>query len=74
MREHRLLVPIDVQALYVQQGDTERMVSLPMLVAGPDGQGVANLEDGLPDPFTEGAPRPPGVHLHWAMPDALLPS
>jgi hypothetical protein len=72
LREHRLLVPIDVQALYVQPGGTERMVRLPMLVAGANGVVVADPEDGMPDPFTEGEPRPPGVHLHWAMPDALL--
>ena len=72
LREHRLLVPIDVQALYVQPGNTEKMVRLPMLLAGENGIGVAHAEDGMPDPFTKGAPRPPGVHLHWAMPDALL--
>ena len=26
----------------------------------------------LPAPFDGGAKRPPGVHLHWAMPDALV--
>src|SRR5262245_33305013 len=31
LREHRLLVPIDVQALYVAPGSTERMVRLPLL-------------------------------------------
>ena len=72
LREHRLLVPIDVQAMYVEPGSSEPVVALPMLVAGANGQSVANVEDGMPDPFTEGAPRPPGVHLHWAMPDALL--
>jgi hypothetical protein len=72
LREHRLLVPIDVQALYIQPGSTEEMVRLPMLVAGPNGKTVDNPEDGMPDPFDKGAPRPPGVHLHWAMPDALL--
>jgi hypothetical protein len=72
LREHRLLVPIDVQALYVQPGNTERMVRLPMLVAGSNGQVVRNPEDGMPDPFADGQVRPPGVHLHWAMPDALL--
>ena len=71
LREHRLLVPIDVQALYVPKGSTEKMVRLPMLVAGPNGVGVADPEDGMPDPFTAGTPRPPGVHLHWAVPDAL---
>ncbi|MEO6525025.1 MAG: hypothetical protein ABIP93_00205 [Gemmatimonadaceae bacterium] len=72
LREHRLLVPIDVQALYVPAGSTEPMVRLPMLVAGANGVGVENPEDGMPDPFTAGTPRPSGVHLHWAMPDALL--
>ncbi len=70
LREHRLLAPIDVQALYVEPGSLEKMVRLPMLVAGENG--VSNVEDGMPDPFTEGSPRPAGVHLHWAMPDALL--
>jgi hypothetical protein len=72
LREHRLLVPIDVQALYVQPGSAEPMVRLPMLVAHVNGKPVQNVEDGLPDPFDPGTPRPPGVHLHWAMPDALL--
>jgi len=72
LREHRLLVPVDVQALYVQPGNTEKMVRLPMLLAGENGVGVSDPEDGMPDPFTEGEPRPTGVHLHWAMPDALL--
>jgi hypothetical protein len=72
LREHRLLVPIDVQALYVAPGSTEKMVRLPMLVAGPGGQTVTDVEDGMPDPFDEGSPREAGVHLHWAMPDALL--
>ncbi|HET9730505.1 MAG TPA: hypothetical protein VFR41_13825, partial [Acidimicrobiia bacterium] len=37
LREHRLLVPIDVQALYVPPGSAEKMVRLPMLVAGANG-------------------------------------
>jgi hypothetical protein len=72
LREHRLLVPIDVQALYVQPGSTEPMVRLPMLVANVDGQPVQDPEAGMPDPFDAGTPRPAGVHLHWAMSDALL--
>ena len=72
LREHRLLVPVDVQALYVAPGSGEKMVRLPMLVAHVDGKAIDNIEDGLPDPFDEGAPREAGVHLHWAMPDALL--
>src|SRR5688572_8393803 len=72
LREHRLLVPIDVQALYVQPGSTEAMVRLPMLHALVNGAEVSDPEAGLPDPFDPGAPRESGVHLHWAMPDALL--
>ena len=72
LREHRLLVPMNVQALYVQPGSAEPMVRLPMLVAGPTGKGVEDPEDGMPDPFAAGTPRPAGVHLHWAMPDVLL--
>ena len=72
LREKRLLVPIDVQALFVAPASDEPMVRLPMLVAGDKGKVVENIEDGMPDPFTDGTPRPAGVHLHWAMPDALL--
>ena len=72
LREHRLLVPIDVQALYVPPGNAEKMMRLPMLIAGENGVGAAKAEDGMPAPFAEGKPRPAGVHLHWAMPDALL--
>ena len=43
LRESRLLVPIDVQALAVMDGDDEKMVRLPMLIAGPNGQGVSRL-------------------------------
>ena len=72
LREHRLLVPIDVQALYVPPGSTEPMVRLPMLLAEPGGEDLDSAEDGMPDPFDTGTPRASGVHLHWAMPDALL--
>ncbi|UNK57360.1 hypothetical protein MNQ95_14690 [Pseudoxanthomonas daejeonensis] len=72
LRERRLLAPIDVQALYVPPGGSEPMVRLPMLVAGAGGHAVQDVEDGMPDPFDPGQPRPAGVHLHWAMPDALL--
>jgi hypothetical protein len=69
VRESRLLVPVDVQALYVPEGHEEPMVRLPMQLTTPEGTPVA---ESMPAPFDEGEPRPPGVHLHWAMPDALL--
>jgi hypothetical protein len=75
LREQRLLVPIDVQALYVPPsgpGSTEPMVRLPMLLAGVDGKTVTDADAGMPPLFAPGQPRPAGVHLHWAMPDALL--
>jgi len=69
LRDMRLLVPIDVQALFVPEGGAEPMVRLPMLLAGT---GTTDLSAAMPEPFATGTKRPPGVHLHWAMPDALL--
>ncbi len=65
IREPRLLVPVDVQALVVRAGvnDTDPMVRLP-------------FRDGQTDPppldvTDSGTPRPPGVHLLWTVPVAL---
>lgn len=57
-RRRRILVPVDVQAF----------------VVGPSGEPVVGLvgTSDDPAPFAAGAPLAPGVHLHWAMPDALL--
>jgi hypothetical protein len=68
LRDLRLLVPLDVQALYVPAGSDEKMVRLPMLLSGAGN----DLASSMPAPFAAGSPRPGGVHLHWAMPDALL--
>ena len=68
MRNPRVLVPIDVQALYVPQNGAETFVHLPFATTTPDG---ADPEP-MPEPFKEGDKRPAGVHLHWAMPDSLL--
>ena len=64
LRQSRVLVPVDVQALYVPVGDVEPYVRLPFVLTAPDGQPA----EPMPAPFAAGAPRPPGVHLHWAMP------
>jgi len=66
--DRRLLVPVDVQALYVPEGHEERFVQLPFALAGADG----DEPPPMPDPFADGGARPPGVHLRWAPPDALL--
>ena len=58
-RDKRILVPIDVQAMVVPTGDAEATVPI-----------TGTRDD--PEPFAVGGPRAAGVHLHWAMPDALL--
>lgn len=58
-RRQRLLVPIDVQAFVVPTSGGEPTVAV-----------TGGASD--PEPFAPGAPRPAGVHLHWALPDALL--
>ncbi|SEW12141.1 hypothetical protein SAMN05444851_1546 [Aliiroseovarius sediminilitoris] len=68
IRKPRLIVPIDVQALYVEEGSTEAFVRLPGAVSTPDGE----PPEPTPAPLDPGAPRPSGVHLHWAMPDAVM--
>ncbi|WP_375230183.1 hypothetical protein [Roseobacter sp. S98] len=62
-----LVVPVDVQGLYVPVSHSERYVRLPMVLgsdADGDGAKVA--------PFSTPRARKKGVHLHWAMPDGLL--
>ena len=59
VRRTRILVPADVQAFVVPPGGGEATVPV---TGGP----------GDPVPFAAGTVRPAGVHLHWAMPDALL--
>jgi len=68
LRHSRVLVPVDVQALYVAQGDTTPFVRLPLGLTTPDGQPPENM----PDPMADGVKREPGVYLQWAPPDALL--
>lgn len=68
LRQPRVLVPIDVQALYVEPESRERFVRLPFTLTRPDGEDPEKM----PEPFDEGVERPAGVHLHWAPPDALL--
>lgn len=64
-RGSRVLVPVSLQALVVTAQNA----------AGPWAD-VAVRRDAqnqllAPPPFTDQAPRPVGVHLHWALPDAL---
>jgi len=70
LREPRVLVPVDVQALAAPPGGDVAGVPLP----GPLTPGVPSEVEAVdgPEPFADPSPRPAGVHLHWAMPDALL--
>ena len=70
LREPRVLVPVDVQALVVAAGVGVEALVLP----GPLTPGVADEADAVDGPpaFSDPGARPAGVHLHWAMPDALL--
>ncbi|MEO5900046.1 MAG: hypothetical protein ABIR68_07925, partial [Ilumatobacteraceae bacterium] len=60
LREPRLLVPVDVNALVVRDGD-EAMVRLPFRT---DGEAAA-------DPADPGAARAAGVHLLWSVPSTF---
>ncbi|MET8262413.1 hypothetical protein ABZU92_00335 [Micromonospora arida] len=66
----RLLVPVQLDVLVVRD-EHERWATTAMTqpVAGAGGPRRQRL---APEPFTELADgRPPGAHLHWAVPDAL---
>jgi hypothetical protein len=68
LRESRVIVPVDVQALYVPAGDATQYVRLPYALTTADGE----PPESMPDPFADGITRPSGVYLHWAPPDSLL--
>jgi hypothetical protein len=61
-----LMVPIDLQALYVPPRHNERYVRLPMEL----GEGAQEAKP--TEPFSTPKERKEGIHLHWAMPDGLL--
>jgi hypothetical protein len=64
IRDPRLLVPVNVQALVVRAGDNdgEGMIRLPFR----DSEAMPPL-----DVHDAGTPRAPGVHLLWSVPAAL---
>ena len=70
-RTPRVLVPMQVDALVVRQ---EGGIWADCRMREPDPAAPGAIDAGalLPDPFAElPAPRPRGVHLHWALPDGL---
>lgn len=82
LREPRVCVPIDVQALVVPPSGgagTEGVALVGPLSPGSGADGLAGGDPETaratvtgPEPFSDPSPRKPGVHLHWALPDALL--
>jgi hypothetical protein len=65
-RDPRLLVPVDVRAMVVADGETtEHGLTGTRLLTDT----ATNTR--APQPFSDDDPRPPGVYLHWALPDGL---
>jgi hypothetical protein len=71
-RDTRLLTPVDVQALVVTPSQGQQAVPtqtvIPLSKPGDPADQVLPVP---PTPFGTPVARPPGVHLHWAMPDGL---
>ncbi|HET9564436.1 MAG TPA: hypothetical protein VFP27_07995 [Mycobacterium sp.] len=65
-RDPRLLVPVDVRAMVVGDGETCEHA-----LAGTSLLSATVPEQRAPQPFSDGDPRPAGVYLHWALPDGL---
>lgn len=74
-RDPRLLVPVDVQALVVPPGNAEPHADVAVrLLRAPaaPGETFDTQTQRAAPPFTDApAARPPGVYLHWALPDGL---
>jgi hypothetical protein len=72
IRTPRVLVPIQVDALVVRPGEAAEAWADCALKPDPATPGPVTRYDILPTPFAEQQQtRPPGVYLHWALPDAL---
>ena len=65
-RDPRLLVPVDVRAIVVDDGETCEHA-----LAGSSLLGATAPEHRTPPPFSDADPRKAGVYLHWALPDGL---
>lgn len=70
-RTPRVLVPIQVDALVVR-GSGGTWADCRMRSPSAEDPVPRDASELLPPPFTDlAAPRPRGVHLHWALPDGL---
>lgn len=68
-----VLVPVDLQALYVPTTSNVEQVRLPFAIASNDDTTDASTPKPAQEaPFAEAEPHAAGVHLHWALPEGLL--
>jgi hypothetical protein len=65
-RDPRLLVPVDVQAFV--SPDRGSGTRADIRARGLDADNAGRR---MPPPFSDAGPLPPGIHLHWALPDGL---
>lgn len=71
-RTPRVMVPVHAEALVVRQGSNRPWARCGMQPPPADAEGPVDVSELLHPPFTDlEDPRPPGVYLHWALPDAL---
>lgn len=69
-RDPRVMAPVVVDALVVRQADA-KWANTSMRRTPAAANGTVPAKDLLPKPFTLREARPPGVYLHWALPEAL---
>jgi hypothetical protein len=69
-RDPRLLVPVDVRALVVAPDETVEHADVETKILTAAQAGETEPRRQAP-PFSDAAPRSPGVYLHWALPDGL---
>lgn len=70
-RSPRVLVPVQLDALVIRSASDAKWANC-RLSRPPGGSNDKNRRDLLPAPFTYlDSSRPPGIYLHWALPDAL---
>lgn len=65
-RDPRLLVPVDLQAFVSPDRGSGARADVRARGLDADADGAR-----MPPPFSDADPLPPGIHLHWALPDGL---
>jgi hypothetical protein len=71
MRSNPLLVPVNIEALVVGQETTQWVETSPDFQGIPANRFLGQQLQNLPCSSTTSDLLKPGIHLHWALPDAL---